>query len=721
MVIIGSFFLYAMWNIWLMYCTYIVVNKASKEEDITDGIKTSSLSGFWEEYEKTLVFDIDGQKKTNIPSSEIFSIHKIARARKLNLRIVDASSGTLVGLGLLGTFLGLTLGIHHFDTANVQNIQNSIQSLLEGMSTAFLTSLLGMGLSIVYTLFEKRCRNLFVSSQIDLSERLDSLFYVDDQQLLLNLLKPQLSFVNDSGEMIPISIAVRDILKESEQQSKALKSFSTDLAMQLNDGFDEILSRQMQAKIIPLMENVDNTTKAIVEHIDLMADAVTTPATDLIGTVIDELKKSMSSLITEFRTIISSSASHELEQLVASLSEATTSMGMFPKNMENVTSILQVTIAEVKDAISEITNTSANSNASAMKQMQEQIAFATGAISNAMSEVKEIMTSLTQTSEKSGQDMMTKLASASEQMATFLNGIMAEVSQSVQSSLKSITDDISDKQTDLMALQESTMSETGKLLAQATGAIGNAMVEMKETMSSMSKTSEQSGQEMVAKLASASEQMGTFLNGAMSEVSESVQASMKSITDDISDKQAGLMALQESMTSETKKLLVQFNTGLERLEKMNEYITGTMNIFQQAQGQITGSTAHLQIITSDMKTATEVFHKAQNEYTSNMTELQKRTQQAIDSVVELLDDSGQLSEDYVERFETIKNGLSGIFAQIQKGLTEYSQTMQASTQKYLDQYSMNLNKTTNALAGTIERQSEIAELFVDALDKHRRK
>lgn len=630
LLVIISFFAYAMLILKTMYSTYRTVNMASESEYVVDGIKNSKLSELWEEYEKLLVYDIDGQKKTNIPSSEVFSIQNIARNSKINLRFVDAASGTLVGLGLLGTFLGLTLGIRDFDTSNVQNIQSSIQSLLGGMATAFLTSLFGMGFSIIYMLVDKWLRNILLGSQIALSNRLDREFYIDDQQLLLNLLQPQLSYVNESGEKIPISLAIRDILKESEQQSKALKSFSTDLAMQLNDGFDEILSRQMQAKIIPLMENIDTSTKNLISHVDQMSDAVTAPATDLIGTVIDELKKSINSLIAEFRTNISSSASHELEQLVVSLSEATTSLGMFPKNMENVTSILQVTITEVKDAISQITNTSANANASAMKQMQEQITFATGAINNAMTEVKEIMTSLTQSSEKSGQEMITKLAAASEQMSTFLNGVMANVSDSVKSSMKSITDDISDKQTDLMALQESTMTET-------------------------------------------------------------------------------------------EKLLKQFDAGIERLEKTNEYIIGTMNTFQQAQGQITGSTAHLQSITSDMKTATELFHKAQNEYSGNMTELQRRTQQSIDSVVTLLNNSGQLSEDYVDKFETIKSGLTEIFAQIQKGLTEYSQTVQASTQKYLEQYSMNLTKTTDALAGTIQQQGEIAELFVDALDKHTRR
>ena len=134
--------------------TYCIVNKAGNEENIAESIKESSLSTLWDEYEKTLTYDIDERKKTNIPSSEIFSISKITRTNNLNLRFVDTASGTLVGLGLLGTFLGLTLGVRNFDTSNVQNIQSSIQSLLDGMSTAFLTSLLGMGFSIIYTLIE---------------------------------------------------------------------------------------------------------------------------------------------------------------------------------------------------------------------------------------------------------------------------------------------------------------------------------------------------------------------------------------------------------------------------------------------------------------------------------------------------------------------------------------------------------------------------------------
>lgn len=707
LIFILSFFIYALWNVWVMNRTYLGISEVSKMDDIINSIKGSIFVGLFEEYEKTLVYDINGHKKTNIPSSEIFSVSKITKQSNLNLRIVDAASGTLVGLGLLGTFLGLTLGVHNFDTANVQNIQSSIQSLLNGMSTAFMTSLLGMGFSIIYTLVEKRNRNLLLGSITDLTDRLDREFYIDDQRLMLKLLEPQLTFVNEVGERIPISLAIRDIQKENEQQSKALKSFSTDLAMQLNDGFDEILSRQMQARIIPLMENVDATTKTIIEHIDRTAEIMASPATDLIGSVVDELKRSMESLTNEFRDNISNSASNELQHLVASLSDATTSMTLFPKNLEGVTAALQLTMEDVKNSIAEISNSSANANAESMRQMQEQVSFATTSLSNVMEEVKDIVTSMTQSSEQSSQIMANKMTAASEQMGSFLNGIISNISTSVKTSMQSIVDDLNDKQSDLMALQEST--------------INNVLTEVKNAIASIAQASEQNSLSMTDKMTAATEQTGTYLNGIMNDISTSVKTSMQNVTEDIRERQAELMALQKDTITETEKLLQRFNTGLERLEKMNEHITGTMNTFQLAQAQINSTTAHLQAISSKMRLATESFQETQDEYADKMNDLQESTERAIESVSNILQESGSLSKEYAEKFEIIKTGVSGIFAQIQRGLTEYSQYVQSSTQKYLEDYSRELTKATNALSGAIQQQNEVTETIADELQKFRRR
>ena len=250
----------------------------------------------------------------------------------------------------------------------------------------------------------------------------------------------------------------------------------------------------------------------------------------------------------------------------------------------------------------------------------------------------------------------------------------------------------------MLSLQEETISQ------------------LKGTITGVTQNAQEQSNQMVGKLAEAAEKMGVFLTGTVTSLSSSVQQSIKNISDDVSNKQADLIALQEETTTQTKRLLETFNHGLDRLEKMNEYITGTMNMFQQAQGQITGSTAHLQTITGDMKLATQLFNKSQTDYAVKMEEMQRNSQRGIDAVTELLKNSGDLSEDYVEKFETIRQGLGSIFQQLQSGLSEYSRTVQATTQKYLDQYSTSLTNTTDALSSTIQQQNEVVEMLVESLN-----
>lgn len=656
LIIILVFFLFG-WEEIKLYRIKEILVKLVESENILDSIKKSKIAVLGEKYEKSINIETKNGKKSNIPASEFIYDNSVCKCNKLNLRMLDTASGTLVGLGLLGTFLGLTLGIRGFDSSNTDRINESIQVLLNGMGTAFLTSLLGMTFSIIFTFIDKSLRHRLYKNVNGLTEKLDALYYIDDitfaninQQKIVDKLynelkadlqgqtssiredfkelNGKLSYANESGVNVPIANAVREILSENTQQTKALKSFSTDLAIELNQGFDETLSRQMQQKILPLMESVDATTKTVVEHIDQMAVSVSSPATDMMQKVVDELKQSMTSLINEFSTGLSGSATSELENLAKQLGSAAQAMSEFPRNMENISVTLQVTIEEVKHAISEISNTSANANSTAMKQMQEQITFATVAISNAINEVKEVMSGISQSSQ------------------------------------------------------------------------------------------EQSNQ-MVSKLAEAAEKMGTFLTGTMNTLSTSVTQSVKDITEDVNSKQASLIALQEDTTIQTKKLLDSFNIGLERLEKMNTYISGTMSGFRQAQGEITVSTSNLRTISDEMKFATEMFNKGQDDYAAKLVELQMKSQRGIDQLSELLKDSGQLSEEYVQKFEIIKQGLSSIFAQLQNGLSEYSRTVKDSTDKYLAQYTTSLTQTTGALASAIERQNEVTEMLTDTITRNK--
>ncbi len=62
----------------------------------------------------------------------------------------SAVSGTLTGLGILGTFLGLSMGLGSFDGNDIYTISDNVGPLLEGMKVAFHTSVYGIFFSLVF-------------------------------------------------------------------------------------------------------------------------------------------------------------------------------------------------------------------------------------------------------------------------------------------------------------------------------------------------------------------------------------------------------------------------------------------------------------------------------------------------------------------------------------------------------------------------------------------
>lgn len=59
-------------------------------------------------------------------------------------------SGTLTGLGILGTFLGLSMGLGAFSGDDIFTISDNVGALLSGMKVAFHTSVYGIFFSLVF-------------------------------------------------------------------------------------------------------------------------------------------------------------------------------------------------------------------------------------------------------------------------------------------------------------------------------------------------------------------------------------------------------------------------------------------------------------------------------------------------------------------------------------------------------------------------------------------
>lgn len=96
----------------------------------------------------------------------ICDIEEYINEEVLSLRtwqgVVIQVPGTLTGLGILGTFVGLITGISNIGFSSVEATLDSIALLLSGIETAFYTSIAGVILSIIFNILNRMVWNVML-------------------------------------------------------------------------------------------------------------------------------------------------------------------------------------------------------------------------------------------------------------------------------------------------------------------------------------------------------------------------------------------------------------------------------------------------------------------------------------------------------------------------------------------------------------------------------
>ena len=271
---------------------------------------------------------------------------------EINKSLFELIPNLFPTIGILGTFVGIAIGLYSFNP-DPNNIDESIENLLDGLKTAFYVSILGVFLLLVFSIYS--------------SFKKDKMGLLSDEAEAINSLKDaviemtkHLHYIED-GRSVSTSIILRDLYKESQKQSVSLASFSSDLAFSLTD----VLNNPT--------EGVTHELRQLKKEIELLGQKLQDPATEMTQSVIGELQTSMASMVNEFKDSMSGSAKNELEGLISALSVAGDSLTAFPamlaslgQSMQNDMNVLKLTMEQVSN------QTLANSEESTLK-MKNQV------------------------------------------------------------------------------------------------------------------------------------------------------------------------------------------------------------------------------------------------------------------------------------------------------------------------------------------------------------
>lgn len=190
-------------------------------------------------------------------------------------RFTASTTNILTSLGILGTFAGIVVGLMDFDP---QNIDGSIESLLNGLKTAFLTSLAGMAGSIFY----KAALGLIPQKELEESKSVgpEEIFSVMSQQL------------QASTEQLNASNELLSAIKGDEDSS--LTSQIKNLRTDINDG-----QRALNEQFKQVNDNHNEFKETLWAKMDEFGDLLSKSATEQVINALKEVIVEFNDKLTE--------------------------------------------------------------------------------------------------------------------------------------------------------------------------------------------------------------------------------------------------------------------------------------------------------------------------------------------------------------------------------------------------------------------------------------
>ncbi len=188
-------------------------------------------------------------------------------------RFAEIAPGILTSLGILGTFLGLVMGLSGLtlSAADTTALLTAMEQLIGGMSTAFLTSIAGVVASLVFNLLN----NHYTSKCEQAIDRFCEVFSlyampkpVSQETAMLSLAQEQTAYVRQAVEDVSQRMAVQmeqSIMRAMLPVQRSMDNFILAATQAQVDGVDRIAKVFVQRMNVALGEEFEHLRQVLAQ------------------------------------------------------------------------------------------------------------------------------------------------------------------------------------------------------------------------------------------------------------------------------------------------------------------------------------------------------------------------------------------------------------------------------------------------------------------------
>jgi len=317
-------------------------------------------------------------------------------------------------LGILFTFLGIAIGLWNF---NSNAIEKSIPELMDGLKTAFFVSIFGVALLVLFSFWTNIKRKKLEEGVLS-----EETIAIQKLTEVLTELKKDLNSLNENGNVIKPGNVLRDIYEESKKQSNSLQTFSTDLALTISAGFEQILNNPAEGVVAEL--------KLVKAEIENLGKKLQDPATDMTQNIVKELQDSMGKMIEEFKTSMSGDTKNEMERLAGLLGQAGGSLTDFPMKLQTMTDNLNNNFRGLQDVVKQISQQTLSQSEQSTNEMRKQVVEMSEILKNKVGDLQAGQETLL-TKQSQNLQVSDSLLSAFNTSIEKMNGLSIGVSETI--------------------------------------------------------------------------------------------------------------------------------------------------------------------------------------------------------------------------------------------------------------------------------------------------
>lgn len=604
-----------------------------KSKDLSDLPHGSvELSDLCSVYEITRTIVKDGEKKTLHSAEEFFNSSELARAKGINLKHINAAPGVLSGLGVLGTFAGLTFSVATFDSASSAAIMTSIKTLLEGMGTAFFTSLAGMSFSAIYIYFQKRFYNNYDNAIAALNRQLDQKFHISADEIIiaenerinreilarltaieeskeikekLNAIQEALTIQDEDGISITAGTMMLNLYEESEKQSRSLESFTTDLSNELNAS----LGKTMDSSIVPLIVNLEKSHEIMNTKIGELSHNIQSPATDFVTTAVGELKSSMLTMANEFRDSISKQTLTQIETLTNNLTKSSELLNTLPMTMQMMADKVTASFNEINQVVGGI-----------------------------QTNVAKQQTDLIESTKTANDQLTTEFQEKFNEMATLQQSVLTKMSEQMDATMRSVMSQLETAIGGLNA-QQNSLSDTH---TRSTREIERLLQAFAQSIANMHNANSESSEMLVS-----IKRAGDNLNESTDKL-QTLAVSLDTASTAVIDQQKEATAKFVEMQRENINIISQLSTALSDAQKM---VDSYVSDFETLKG---GMKEVFKGINEGLKDYSTTLRESTGNALAEYSDALTKSTEGLKNIAAALEESAEELSDSIDKFKRVR-------------------------------------------------------------------